>query len=234
MRQIRYSSFILSRTFLTLFLLKNIFTWYEWLGMHAAFQPCFLRWKFFLPPAPHCLVLPYSYPFLKLSSFSLADSTKNTAGWYKIPRTSMQDLQLPPWGRSPTFLPAAGRRLGLHGCVRPSGGGGGRRPLMVGHSPAASVLPRVFGHPQDYFWPKWWTSISLGPGLPRVSTSWLRRSYAKWHWQELWCRIGPAGTSFWAEPQRQTCHRLAGFLLCSYDTKSEIFMSQFNWGGLNT
>lgn len=32
--------------------------------------------NFFLPPAPNYLVLCYSYPFLKLSSFSLADSTK--------------------------------------------------------------------------------------------------------------------------------------------------------------
>jgi len=38
----------------------------------------------------------------------------------------------------------------------------------------------------------------------------------------------------WAEPQRKTCHQLAGFLLYSYDTKSEILMYQFNRGGLNT
>lgn len=32
--------------------------------------------NFFLPPAPNSIVLRYSYPFLKLTSFSLAESTK--------------------------------------------------------------------------------------------------------------------------------------------------------------
>lgn len=78
-RQIHFSFFILSQTFLTLFLLKNIFMWYEWLGMHAAFQPCFLQWnKLFPTSCPICFALQYFYPFLKLTSLSL---TAQKYGW---------------------------------------------------------------------------------------------------------------------------------------------------------
>lgn len=122
MRQIHYSFFILSQTFLTLFFLKNIFMWYEWLEMHVALQPCFLQWnKFFLPPAPNCLSLQYSYPFFKLPHLSLTDSTK-MAGWHKVHWTGLHALHLLACHHRLMFLTmvaAARRRVCLCSCVRP-------------------------------------------------------------------------------------------------------------------
>ena len=122
MRQDFLSSFILSQTFLTLFLLKNNFTRYECLGMHAAFQPCFLQWNYFLPPAPDRLVLHYSYLFLKPASFSLADSTKIWLSDTKCLRLTYMPCIFRLGVAVPHSSPAvaaAERRVCLHGCVRP-------------------------------------------------------------------------------------------------------------------
>ena len=78
--------------------------------------------NFFLPPAPNRLVLHYSYSFLKLSSFSLADSTKiwladtKCLGHTYMPCISQLEVAVPHL--SPVVA-AAGRRAYLHGCVRP-------------------------------------------------------------------------------------------------------------------
>lgn len=78
--------------------------------------------NFFLPPAPNCLVLHCPYPFLKLSSFSLEDSaTIQLADTKCLGHTHM--LSISQLGvTDPHSCPAAaaaGRRVCLHGCVRP-------------------------------------------------------------------------------------------------------------------
>lgn len=104
MRQIHYSFFILSQTFLTLFLPKNIFMWYEWLGMHAAFQPWNSETNFFLPSAPICFAFQYSYSFLKLTSLSLTGSTKTWFGHAYmscISQAAFAGLCFSPWWQLP-------------------------------------------------------------------------------------------------------------------------------------
>lgn len=78
--------------------------------------------NFFLPPAPNHLVLHYSYSFLKLSSFSLADSTiiwladAKCLGHTYMPCISQLGVAVP---HSSPAVAASRRRVCLHGCVRP-------------------------------------------------------------------------------------------------------------------
>lgn len=329
MRQIHYSFFILSQTFLTLFLLKNIFMWYEWLGIHAAFQPCFLQWNKLFPSS--CPYLPHSSILLPLPQADLLVldwQHKNVAGWCKVHRIYSEALHLSACHCRLMFLYCGGcarRRVCLCSCVRPeeeqaagcwywdlAAPATGPSKLLLcrvvllypfvvsGHesscarshsvwtcSPAfissaggwiyngkASLslppwIPQMGSTPLHYLpalclmWltlsptkcqvhmltsvrqllslprghcsscPSQCTSASSSPRAPARNTAsetTAREWHTFWHQHSHQClplvfehphRTGPKG---------QTCHWLAGFLLYSCDTKSEILMCQFNWG----
>lgn len=77
------------------------------------------------------------------------------------------------------------------------------------------------------------TSASSSPRAPARNTASETTTgewHTFWHQHSNECIPHVFEHPHRMEPKGQTCHWLAGFLLCSYDTKSEILMCQFSWG----